>query len=298
VGREHSHRHPDLTGPAPSFRPSRSEFVLLLVAALLYWFQPVWPALRFAPAFLEGGVRDWVGERGARMADWKGARRKLEASRRENEQLRAELLVKDAEVRMLSLQVLENDALRSLFSLSKRPDYRYLYGEVRSRKVRSTDARLFVRVAGMDPAIRETLPGAPVVAAVPPQWIAVGQVVQAKESLVEVMLLSDPRSRIGVTAVDTPSLGSALMIGAGADRMVLDFVAHPTFVKKLYPDLILVTGPESRFPQGLAAARLAADQGHAESGWTPDALRPRPVVPYEELPFVVILAPLREDQRW
>lgn len=264
------------------WRLSPAELAILLIAVAIYLINPNWTVLRHA----ETRFRSGVGA-GLDVGGWfgrSGEKAKLEARVKAYE---TELEQTRAELRTLSLQILENDALRALFLLPKRREYRYLFGEVVGRSIRPTEARLTVRVPeSSSSAVAPT--GSPVVASALPEWIAIGQVIDVKNDLVEVMLLSDPRSRIGVTSADTPAYGSALLIGGGMDRMELDFAAHPHFTKALAPHVRLVTSPESRFPPGLGAAELKPIVG---SGDAPVRFQPVPIRPYGELQFVVILVP-------
>lgn len=234
---------------------------------------------------------EWAGRHTARWTDWAGSRRKLEETREELNQTRAELEVTRAELRTRSLQIYENDALRSLFMFPRHPQYRHIYGEVISRRILPTEARIFVRMSANASSQKTAIAGSPVVASSVPEWAAIGQVVDVRGDLAEIMLLSDPRSRIGVTSADTPAFGSALLLGAGADRMDLDYAAHPHFLQKLSPRLRLVTTLGSQFPTGLTVAQLQPEDGSDDPS---SALHPRPVIPYEELRFVVILAPSEE----
>lgn len=265
---------------------SRAEFALLFLAFLFYWFEPKWDALHFAHARVRGFVQEWSAQRLTRLSDWVETHRRLTEVRGELERKQAELEVTRSELRFLSLQIVENDALRSLFLLPRRPQYKYVYGEVVTRRIQNNEARLFVRIHSDDPHVRKTLVGSSVVAAAAPEWMAVGQVIKAHSDQAEIMLLSDPRSRIGVSSADTPAFGSALLVGAGQERMILDYAAHPHFLKKLSSGLKLVTTLGSQYPAGLVVARL---QGDEESGESAAPLQPVPLLSYEELRFVVIL---------
>lgn len=287
MGRErNSQWHTDRRDTGRPYLLSKTEFFLLLLAAAFYWTQPDWPALRFAHARARGAVQDWAARRGAGWTDWINSSRRLAETRGELDQAKSELDLMRAELRAQSLQILENDALRSLFLLPERTRFRYVYGEAVSRRILSTEARLFIRYASDSGILPESLAGAPVVASSGPDWVAVGQVVGSHGDLAEVMLLSDPRSRIGIASADSPALGSALLLGAGMDRLELDYAAHPHFLRKLTRHLRLVTALESQFPPGIPVAELTNSEG---------PILPRPILPYEKLRFVVVMIPSRKD---
>lgn len=226
--------------------------------------------------------------------DWFDARRRLAASRGRVERLQGDLESARAEIQTLSLQVLENEALRALFSLPKETAYQYVYAEVVSRRISQQQSRIVVRT-GQSRANSDSSPipdaswrGAPVVASAQSLWVAAGQVVEVRGDLLEIMLLSDPRSRIGVASADSPSLGSALLLGAGLNRLELDYVAHPHFIRQLAARMRLVTALESLFPPGLLVAELAPEGDQATGAIR---LRPMPIIPFSELKIVVILVP-------
>lgn len=228
-----------------------------------------------------------------RWTDWANSRTKLGETREQLQQTHAELEIAESKLRTLSLQIYENDALRSLFMLPRHPRYRHIYGEVVSRRILPSEARLFVRMSLNADTQKISLEGSPVVASAAPEWVAVGQVVDVRGTLAEIMLLSDPRSRIGVTSADTPAFGSALLLGVGGDRMELDYAAHPHFLRAMSSHLRLITTLGSQFPTGLAVSQLMPEDGTEDAA---SSLHPRPIIPYEELRFVVILAPSEESK--
>lgn len=261
----------------------KSEGVLLLLAVLLYWFSPNWPAVRFARANLQGVFQNSWDQKFSNISSWRDARRSLGETRRFLDQSQTELEMTRAQLRVLSLQILENDALRSLFLLPERPEYRYIYGEVISRRILPTESRLFIKIPSGSYAA-DGLGGAPVVASFVPNWVAVGQVMDVRRDVAEVMLLSDPRSRIGVTLADTSAFGSALLVGAGLNGVELDFATHPHFLRDLSAHQQLVTAKESHFPVGLGVAELLPADGR---------LLPSCLLPFGEIKYVVILARAR-----
>lgn len=217
-------------------------------------------------------------------SDYFNSQKKLVDTRADLDRLQTNLEMSRAELRMLNLQVAENEALRALFTLPKRAQYRYIYAEVMSREIQPAHSRIFVRVHSEPSAAENIRTGSPVIASNAPDWVAVGQVIDTRQTdLIEVMLLSDPRSKIGVTAEDTPAFGSALLIGGGLDRLELDYAAHPHFMRYLAPGMRLVTAKESRFPPGFVAAQLESSE---------DALKAKSAVLLADMQYVVILIPL------
>ncbi len=261
-----------------------SEFVLLVIAILVYLWSPAVPdagllqtRLRIQASILAGKF--------SFLSGLLTTRAELEKTRIERDSARIDLDLARAELRAQSLQVLENDALRSLFLLPRRPGYRYVHGEVVGTSIGHTEARVDVQLAEAVPA------GSAVIAPVLSEWTAVGRVVRSagtRPAIAQVMLLSDPRSRVGVVRSDTPALGVALLVGAGMERLMLDFAMHPQFMKSLSPNLRLLTSPESRFLPGLPAAYMVS-RADGSAFTVDESFSPVPLRAYNDLRFVVVL---------
>ena len=269
---------------------SSPELFLLVLASLSYLLQPSWPALQLADVRLRAAIKYSAARRLGGWSDYFNSRKKLIETRGEVDRLKSDLDLSRAELRMLNLQVAENEALRTLFTLPKRAQYRYIYAEVVAREIQAARSRIFVRVHSDVSAAKNISTGAPVIASNAPYWAAVGQVSDTRQTdLIEVMLLSDPRSRIGVAAADSPAFGSALLIGGGWDRLELDYAAHPHFMRFLSPGGRLVTSKESRFPPGFFAAELESSD-EAPDGAS-SRIKAKSAVSLSDMRYVVILIP-------
>lgn len=276
-------RHSSRTA-STRFLPQTFEAVLLAVAIAFYAIQPSFPTLNYIHSSFRVFIQKNIWKRLDFWTGWFSTHNQLATAKADLESMRLESELTQAELRTLSLQVAENDALRALFSLPKRTEYRYIHAEVVTRRTTRTEDRLDVQMGpGPSPAHRVIPPGAPVITAGPDGWAAVGQVIRSSGSMAEVMLLTDLRARIGVTLHDTPALGSALIIGHGMGRMQLDYAQHPQFLHRMAPNLRLVTTVESKFPPGLAVAYVSEDADLSGE------VHLNPVAPPGGLRFVVIL---------
>lgn len=239
---------------------------------------------------MHAAVRHWMSSETFAPSGWFNARENLFETRRQLDKSQIELDRARAELRTLSLQIIENDALRTLFLLPKRESYQYVYAEVVQRRIQSTEAKIMARMTSQSEPMPRVPTGSPVIAPNLPDWVAVGRVMRVQGEMVEVILASDPRSRIGVTTTDSQTFGGALLIGGGMDRLELDYVTHPYFQKLLRPGLKLVTSRESQFPMGLTVATVGDDESAGNTA------RVRPGVPYGDIHFLVILTPLAPTQ--
>lgn len=207
-------------------------FVLALSA-------PVQGGLTWVVATVTGAVGGYVALRGAHEG---------------HSECRGQLAASIAEVNALREAQAENERLKRALA--------YAEG--------TGETELLARVVGINPTVQfQSLridrgekdgvrSGAPVLTAVPgrdgrPQGAVVGQVVRSVAHSADVMLLSDPASRIGVVTQRARVRGTAMGAGSGR-RLVLNHVSHEDDVQDA--DVLVTAGTDGIFPRGLVVGTL------------------------------------------
>lgn len=224
---------------------------------------PVQQALQWGVDGVVGSISGYVALRGAHE---------------EAQACRGALSLSRAELNALQEAALENERLKRLLAYSES----------------TIDAELPARVIGINPSAQffsvrinrgqadGVRLGSPVLT---PDGV-VGQVVRVAGSSADVMLMSDPASRIAVTVQRTRVRGTAQGVG-GSAPLALDNVARTD--ELVDGDTLVTSGTDGIFPVGLVVGR-AEGTARGVSGLFLKA-RVLPAVDFRKLEEVLVLPP-------
>lgn len=171
----------------------------------------------------------------------------LRGAHEEAAQCRAELSVARAELNTLKEAGLENERLKKVLAYADGTATQ----EVHARVVGLNPSPQFISVRlnkGESDGVKKGMP------VVTPDGV-VGQVARATGGYADVMLLTDPSSRVGVSVQRSRVRGT--VTGLGADRaMSLENVLRADDVQE--GDVVITSGTDGIFPAGLVVGRVHA----------------------------------------
>ena len=169
---------------------------------------------------------------------------------KENEALRSELAIAQAAVAELAELRAQNDRLRALAELKERAPGRTIGAAVIGR---GTSARF--RTLRVDRGTADGLePGMAVLA----DAGAVGRILRASAHYADVLLITDGLSAVG--SIVQRSRLRAVAAGDGADLLELGYVRRADLAGVAEGDLIVTSGEDDVFPEGVPLATVVAAQ--------------------------------------
>jgi len=169
---------------------------------------------------------------------------------KENEALRSELAIAQAAVAELDELRAQNDRLRALAELKERAPGRTIGAAVIGR---GTSARF--RTLRVDRGTADGLePGMAVLA----DAGAVGRILRASAHYADVLLITDGLSAVG--SIVQRSRLRAVAAGDGADLLELGYVRRADLAGVAEGDLIVTSGEDDVFPEGVPLATVVAAQ--------------------------------------
>jgi len=193
-------------------------------------------SIRFVAAPIEGALSWVVGGVGG----WISGYLALRGSHQEAQALRTQLAQTRAELNALQEAEGENARLKALLGYAEST----VEEEIPARIIGLNLSAQFISVLlnrGEDQRVHAGMP------VVTPDGV-VGQVVRAMGGSSDVMLVSDPASRIGVIIARTRVRGTAIG-GGGGRSLSLEHAARDSDI--VDGDLVLTSGTDGIFPRGL-----------------------------------------------
>ncbi len=192
-------------------------------------------------------VQTWATRYVYSLRDFVTAPRDMEALRKRNQELEAEVNRLRAQVAELQLQVSQLELVTALLDFARQhPEHEYLVAQVIGRDPSPFLHYVLINV-GSDDGVR---PGMPVVA----DKGLVGQVDAVIATAARVRLITDPNSRVNVRT--TPSNVDAVLAGSLTGDLRLTLV--PLEAKLQPGDLVVTSGLGGQYPPNILVGQVVS----------------------------------------
>ena len=169
----------------------------------------------------------------------------LTQTNKENQRLLKEVAELKVQIRLAHEIRQENERLRKMLDLSDRLPYTLIPGEVIGRDAKAAQSRTITVNRGTRHGITNQMP------VVTPEGV-VGMTIFVDVISAKVLMLTDASSSIG--AMLERGRVAGILNGDGHNSCILKFLPNNTQVKK--GDLVITSGQEGIFPEGLAVGRV------------------------------------------
>jgi len=169
----------------------------------------------------------------------------LARTNQENERLRREVSDLKVQIRLAGEIKHENDRLRKILELRQKVPYELIAGEVTARDAKASQSRTLNINRGSRHGITTMMP------VVTPEGI-VGITTYVDVMSTKVLMITDASASIGAMLDQGRIAG--ILTGDGANSCILKFLPINVQVKK--GDLVVTSGQEGIFPEGLAVGRV------------------------------------------
>ena len=163
----------------------------------------------------------------------------------ENERLHHEISDLKVQIRLAGEIRQENDRLRKILELRERVPYQLIAGEVTARDAKASQSRTLNINRGSRHGVTSMMP------VVTPEGI-VGISIYVDVMSTKVLMITDASASIG--AMLDRGRVAGILTGDGANSCILKFLPINVQVKK--GDLVVTSGQEGIFPEGLAVGRV------------------------------------------
>jgi rod shape-determining protein MreC len=169
----------------------------------------------------------------------------LTRTNQENERLRREVFDLKVQIRLADEIRHENERLRKILEFRQKVPYQLIAGEVTARDAKATQSRTLNINRGSRHGITTMMP------VVTPEGI-VGITTYVDVLSTKVLMITDASASIGAMLEQGRIAG--ILAGDGANSCILKFLPINVQVKK--GDLVVTSGQEGIFPEGLAVGRV------------------------------------------
>ena len=171
----------------------------------------------------------------------------------ENKKLHRELTDLKIQLSAMQHQQMENDRLRKIVQLKQNRPYELIVGEVIGRDAKAALSQTIAVNRGSRNGVRRQLP------VVTPEGI-VGMTIQVDLFTSRILLITDASASFGAMLQNGRIAG--ILQGAGGGRCVLRFLPSGAVFKK--GDLVVTSGQDKIFPEGLMVGRVAQSLHESE----------------------------------
>jgi rod shape-determining protein MreC len=169
----------------------------------------------------------------------------LTTTNQENQRLLHEISELKIQIRLADQIRHENDRLRRVLELKQRLPYHLIAGEVTARDAKASQSRTLMVNRGSRHGITSMMP------VVTPEGI-VGIAIYVDVISTKVLMITDAAASIG--AMLERGRVAGILSGDGRNSCILKFLPISVQVKK--GDLVVTSGQEGIFPEGLAVGRV------------------------------------------
>ncbi len=248
----------------------------LILLALTGYLRPL--ARAVSEPFLQ--VQTWSAQLFYSVRDFISAPRDMEALRRRNQELEAEVARLRAQVADLQQQLAQLEVVTALLDFAREyPEHEYLVALVIGRGPSPFLHYVIINV-GSDDGIR---PGMPVVAAEG----LVGQVEAVIPTAARVRLITDPGSRVNVRT--TPSNVDAVLAGSLTGDLTLTLV--PLDADLETGDLVITSGLGGQYPPNILIGQVVSTRRLAAALFQEATVQP--AVNFDQLEAVLVITNFR-----